>query len=454
MATFAGTTTLGGTLDPDTDTFTTDEVLNMPTHATGDFAPGGSVSVPEYDPPEFTYVGYGPDGWIDTSATWGTVYFSKGAFADAPASFTYETGAFPYFEANVTAGGTIDPDTLTFTVDEVTNMPTAVLGDFSPGGILSVPEYDPPEFDYVGYGPNGWIGHSEDWGYVYFTTDAFADVPASFTYSTDAFVACFLAGTRIATPDGEVPVEALAIGDRVRTADGRIAPVKWVGVQTVARPFADPLRTFPIRVAAGALGDALPVRDLLVSPDHALFLDGVLVQAAALVNGTTIVRETAVPERFTWFHVELADHSLILAEGVPAETFLDTVTRRRFDNWAEHEALYGDGGPLIAEIPAPRIKSARQLPRALRERLAARAAAWGAPADAVTDPGTRRRPVGATAGRRRFEQVHQSIDISALGLHSAGGDDDVGLGPDILRGEVSIPFSARTAGAGRNVSVG
>jgi hypothetical protein len=57
----------------------------------------------------------------------------------------------------------------------------------------------------------------------------------------------------------------------------------------------------------------------------------------------TVVRDIAMPERFTYFHVEIADHALILAEGVPAETFLDTVTRRRFDKFADYVALYGNG---------------------------------------------------------------------------------------------------------------
>ena len=201
------------------------------------------------------------------------------------------------------------------------------------------------------------------------------DFPAFFdglSVDTSPFTVCFLAGTMIATPAGETAIEALAIGDRVLTADGHAAPVRWVGVQTVVSLFADRLRTFPVRITAGALGQNLPVRDLLVSPDHALFLDGALVQAGALVNGTTIIREAAMPERFAYFHVELEDHALILAEGVPAETFLDTVTRRRFDNWADYEARYGDTGPVLTELPAPRVKSARQLPATLREQFAVR----------------------------------------------------------------------------------
>jgi hypothetical protein len=266
MTTYSGSTTLEGSLDPDTGTFTTTEVLNMPTHATGDFTPGGTVTVPEYEPGTFTYVGYGPDGWIGTSDTWGTVYFTKTSFADAPTSFSYETGAFPYYAANVTAGGTIDPDTLTFTVDEVTNMPTEVMGDFAPGGILSVREYEPPDFDYVGYGPNGWIGYSEDWGYVYFTTDAFADVPASFTYATGTFVVCFLAGTldRDAGGRGGL-IETLA--DRRPRADGRRPlPRRCAGsgrqtvVTAVRRPAADVAGAHRRRRPRRRAADARPVR--------------------------------------------------------------------------------------------------------------------------------------------------------------------------------------------------
>jgi hypothetical protein len=67
----------------------------------------------------------------------------------------------------------------------------------------------------------------------------------------------------------------------------------------------------------------------------------------------------------------------VLAEGAPAETYVDHVTRRRFDNYAEYAALYGDEAPSIAELPLPRVKSARQLPAAVRARLAAHAAAIG-----------------------------------------------------------------------------
>lgn len=183
------------------------------------------------------------------------------------------------------------------------------------------------------------------------------------------FVTCFLTGTRIAVPQGERTVEALTIGDIVLTASGETRPVRWIGRQTVASPFANRLRTYPIRIAAGALGAGLPKRDLLVSPDHAMLVGGFLVQANAMVNGTTVTRVDNPDERFTYWHIELEDHALILAEGAATESFVDNVTRRRFDNYAEYEALYGEAIDKIPELDLPRVKSARQLPQAVRATL-------------------------------------------------------------------------------------
>ena len=195
----------------------------------------------------------------------------------------------------------------------------------------------------------------------------------AFVVSGDTIEAvCYFAGTMIAGPDGERAVETLSIGDPVLTSDGRVMPVRWIGRNTVSTKFADPLRVLPIRIKAGALADHLPVRDLLVSPEHAVLVDDILVQAGALVNGLSIVRESNVAETFVYYHIELAEHALVLAEGTPAESFVDNIHRMAFDNWEEHEALYGDA-PIV-EMDQPRARSHRQVPMEIRARLLARAA--------------------------------------------------------------------------------
>jgi hypothetical protein len=191
---------------------------------------------------------------------------------------------------------------------------------------------------------------------------------------------CFMEGTIIQTPAGGAPVETLKRGDLVLTNDGREVPVDWLGVQTISLKFADKMRVLPIRIKAGALAESIPSRDLLISSDHALLVEGALIQAGALVNGTSIVRETSVPATFKYYHVEVEHHSLVLAENTPAETFVDNVDRLGFDNWAEHEAIYPNGKPVI-ELPYPRAKAYRQVPINIRVKLAARAQAIGAAGD-------------------------------------------------------------------------
>ena len=182
---------------------------------------------------------------------------------------------------------------------------------------------------------------------------------------------CFVEGTRLSVPGGYVNIEHLKPGDVILTASGAEAPVRWVGVMTVCTAFADFLETMPIRIRAGALAEKTPARDLLVSPCHAMFINGALVQAGALVNGVSIVRETKMPPRFQYYHVELSDHALILAEDAPTETFIDNVDRMAFDNWEEHRQLFGDDVDLV-QLEYPRAKSVRQVPAHIQASISRR----------------------------------------------------------------------------------
>jgi len=176
--------------------------------------------------------------------------------------------------------------------------------------------------------------------------------------------ACFMAGTRIATPSGELAVEDLQAGSMVRTANGDKA-VHWIGQSHIHLRFADLLRNLPVRIEAGALGDGLPLRDLLLSPNHALHLQGLLVHAGALVGLPGISREMNAPERFTYYHIELASHELLYAEGALAESFLDNLNDIHFHNWDSRTAPT----EMMPEMDMPRVKSARQLPSSLRKHF-------------------------------------------------------------------------------------
>ncbi|WP_082176086.1 Hint domain-containing protein [Pseudaestuariivita atlantica] len=183
-------------------------------------------------------------------------------------------------------------------------------------------------------------------------------------------VTCFLAGTQITTPEGERAVETLEIGDLIRTADGTAVPVKWLGRQTVRTLMTASPKLEPVRIAKDALGPNVPHADLTVTGDHGMIVDGHIINAAALVNGTTIrfLSLEAVEVDFVVYHVETEEHDVILANGAPAETFIDYLGRRNFDNHDEYLALYG-AERIIPELPQPRISAARHLPAHIAQRL-------------------------------------------------------------------------------------
>jgi hypothetical protein len=162
-------------------------------------------------------------------------------------------------------------------------------------------------------------------------------------------VPCYVTGTRILTDRGEVAIEALAIGDTVLTASGESRRVRWLGSRRIdCTRYPDPASVWPVCIQAGAFAPDRPARDLWVSPGHSLLVDGVLIQAEKLVNGATIAQ---VPRpRIEYWHVELDSHDCILAEGLPAESYLDTGNRTAFMN----------GGAFLEAYPDFRAKDWRE----------------------------------------------------------------------------------------------
>lgn len=148
---------------------------------------------------------------------------------------------------------------------------------------------------------------------------------------------CFARGTRISTVQGEVPVEDLQVGDVVITSEGRQRSITWIGHRRVdCTAAAVPSKVWPVRIGASAFGMGLPRRDLRLSPGHPVLVthDGqeVLVPIMCLINGTSVARIRT--DQIDYWHVELEQHDILLAEGLPAESFLDLGCR----SWFEAEA--------------------------------------------------------------------------------------------------------------------
>jgi len=165
---------------------------------------------------------------------------------------------------------------------------------------------------------------------------------------------CYLEGTLIATPDGERCIESLAIGDLVTTASGAARPVKWIG-RWIAEQGRD-RQYVPVKVSRGALDGTAPHTDLYVSDQHCMFIDGVLIPAIDLVNGISITKEApSAIDALRYFHVELEDHDIIVANGAQSESLrVAAGDRQRFENGEEYLGLY-DYEPVNMAACAPII---------------------------------------------------------------------------------------------------
>lgn len=230
---------------------------------------------------------------------------------------------------------------------------------------------------------------------------------------------CFARGTRILTPAGERPVEALAPGDAVVTWHSGLARLKWIGRQSFAGPaLACHRERLPVCLRPGALGADMPRRALYLSPGHAVLLDGILVLARDLINGITIFQDEAV-RAVEYFALELERHDCVLAEGVFAESFADAPGLRcQFHNAASFQAQFPDHAPPLAlSLCAPRPLAGPAL-EAVLAPVAARAAA-------LIEPG----------------RVRGFIDLMTADGHVEG------WAQDCAHPELAVPLEIRAGGA-------
>ena len=188
--------------------------------------------------------------------------------------------------------------------------------------------------------------------------DAFGDAGSG--------IPCFAEGTLISTPNGELPVERLSIGTLVDTMNYGPLPTLWIGSKNAVAT----LKTRPVRFRAGALGNDIPHTDLTVTGDHGIVLDGLIINASALLNGNTIdwLPFSEMGEKFKVFHVETKFHDVIYANGAPSETFCDVSGRASFDNFQEYMRRYGTERVII-ESTNLRISSKRLVPQKIKLKL-------------------------------------------------------------------------------------
>ncbi|MGO2959630.1 MAG: Hint domain-containing protein [Acetobacter sp.] len=147
---------------------------------------------------------------------------------------------------------------------------------------------------------------------------------------------CFLPGSMINTPTGGVAIEDIRIGDSVITFDWRtnknvVAKVKWAGKAhaTVRRSLPDDEAGWPVRILKDAVADGVPYKDMLITAEHCLFFDGKFLPVRMLVNGRSIYYDKSISV-YDYYHIETAEHAVIMADGMLTESYLDTGNRQAF----------------------------------------------------------------------------------------------------------------------------
>ncbi|ATI12890.1 MULTISPECIES: Hint domain-containing protein [Acetobacter] len=176
-------------------------------------------------------------------------------------------------------------------------------------------------------------------------------------------ITCFLSGSMIRMSEGDVAVEDIQIGDEVVAFDWKnnkevTRPVVWMGkAHAVVRPgLPDDEAGYPVRVLKDAIADGVPYKDMLITAEHCLFFKDRFVPVRMLVNGVSIFYDKSITS-YDYYHVETEQHSVITADGMLTESYLDTGNRSSFRQEGKVATLRGAvkswaddaGAPLSVE---------------------------------------------------------------------------------------------------------
>jgi hypothetical protein len=169
-----------------------------------------------------------------------------------------------------------------------------------------------------------------------------------------------VSGTKVLTSQGEVAVQHLGVGDLVMTETGIASPIKGVG-RVRLRKEPEALwseRAAPVRIAKSAISPGVPARDLYLSPEHSIFIDGCLIPIKHLVNGLSITQEMSALDVVEYFHLAFERHEVFYAEGVAVESLLiaDAVKAANNFDWYEGSAI----GPMVPYAPVLNYCGGRQ----------------------------------------------------------------------------------------------
>ncbi|GLH29581.1 hypothetical protein WSS15_22310 [Acetobacter pasteurianus] len=265
---------------------------------------------------------------------------------------------------------------------------------------------------------------------------------SSVTFQNRDFVPCFLAGTEISVNGATRKVEDLAVGDRIDVlVNGKTEQktVTWVGKSTsVAAPFLPlDMAGYPVRIVKDALAEGVPFKDMLITPEHCLYLNGCFVPARMLVNGQSIFYDQSFTS-YDYYHVETEDHAIITADGVLTESYLDTGNRRSFRQNGDVVAMPRTRNLTWDDAAAP-LNVSRAFVEPLFQQFCARAQGMGLPLRTEAPVVTHESNLYLTAGNGRVirplrtEKNHTLFMIPAgietVYIHSNTSRRNEAIGP-------------------------